>query len=150
LPHIDLLTQAMRIPPERLDGRAKIAIDAPLLRLILQSLVSLMPFSEAFYRESYADLAAAAAAGRIADLHRHFVETGYFEGRLGAPPDVHEAFYLAAYPDVAQAVARGDMASAREHYLRAGAAEGRVPSPDQAREVDAWMRLLKVTLLPEV
>jgi hypothetical protein len=137
LPHIDLLTQAMRIPPERLDGRAKIAIDAPLLRLILQSLVSLMPFSEAFYRESYADLAAAAATGRIADLHRHFVETGYFEGRLGAPPDVHEA------------VARGDMASAREHYLRAGAAEGRVPSPDQAREVDAWMRLLKVTLLPE-
>jgi hypothetical protein len=149
LPHIDLLAAAMHIPRERLNSRSKIAIDARLLRLILQTLVRSLPFSEAFYRASYPDLAAAAAAGQIADLHRHYVDTGFFEGRIGAPPEVDEAFYRAAYPDIAAAIARGDVPSAAAHYALAGAAEGRVPRPALAAEIDAWMRLLKPRVLPE-
>src|SRR5579871_2470884 len=136
----------MRINRERLNSRSKIAIDAKLLRLILQNLVSHMPFSGEFYRSTYADIAAAAAAGQIPDLHRHFVETGYFEGRLGDPSDVDEPFYLACYPDVATAIARGEVGSAAEHYVRSGAAEGRVPSRALQPEVDAWMRLLRVAV----
>lgn len=149
VPHLDLLTQSMRITRDRLNSRSKIAIDARLLRLILQNLISHMPFSEAFYRDSYEDLAAAAAAGQIPDLHRHYVETGYFEGRLGAPPVVDEAFYVATYPDVAGAIERGDVASATEHYLRSGAAEGRAPSAALKPEIDNWMNLLRVGLLAE-
>jgi hypothetical protein len=149
LPHLDLLAQSMRINRERLNSRSKIAIDAKLLRLLLQNLVSHMPFSEPFYRATYEDLNAAAAAGQIPDLHRHFVETGYFEGRIGAPPEVDEAFYVASYPDVAIAIERGDVASAAEHYLRSGAAEGRVPSAALKPEIDHWMGLLRVGLLAE-
>lgn len=149
VPHVDLLAQAMRINRDRLGSRSKIAIDAKLLRWILQNLVSHMPFSDQFYREAYADIGAAAAAGQIPDLHRHYVETGFFEGRIGAPSEVDEAFYLASYPDVATAIERGEVSSAAEHYIRSGAAEGRVPSADLRPEVDAWMGLLRVSLTPE-
>lgn len=149
VPHVDLLAQAMRINRERLNSRSKIAIDAKLLRLILQNLVSHMPFSDQFYRETYADIGAAAAAGQIPDLHRHYVETGYFEGRLGSPSEVDEVFYLANYPDVATAIARGEVGSGAEHFVRSGAAEGRVPSEALRPEIDAWMGLLRVALAVE-
>ena len=149
VPHIDLLTQSMRITRERLNSRSKIAIDAKLLRLVLQQLVSHLPFSEAFYRATYADIDAAAASGAIPDLHQHFVDTGFFEGRMGAPPDVDEAYYLATYPDVASAIQRGDVASGAEHYVRSGAAEGRIPSAVLKPEIDAWMSLMRVVLLAE-
>lgn len=149
VPHVDLLVQSMRINRERLNSRSKVAVDAKLLRLILQNLVSHMPFSEPFYRATYADIGAAAAAGHIPDLHQHFVETGYFEGRLGAPAAVDEAFYVATYPDVAVAIERGEVGSAGEHYARSGAAEGRVPSAALKPEIDAWMSLLRVSLMAE-
>jgi hypothetical protein len=149
VPHVDLLAQAMRINRERLNSRSKIAIDAKLLRLILQNLVSHMAFSDQFYRTNYADIGAAAAAGQIPDLHRHYVETGYFEGRLGAPAEVDEVFYLATYPDVATAIERGEVTSGAEHYTRSGAAEGRVPAAALRPEIDAWMGLLRVALAAE-
>jgi len=149
LPHVDLLAQAMRVTRERLNSRSKVAIEARLLRQILQAVVSHMPFSEEFYRTTYADLGAAAAGGQISDLHRHFVETGYFEGRLGAPTEVDEAFYLGLYPDIALAIQRGEVGSAQEHYLRSGAAEGRVPSAALQPEVETWLALLRVALAVE-
>jgi hypothetical protein len=148
-PHLDVVLQAMRISRERLNGRSKVAIDAKLLRRILQCVAMHLPFQEEFYRRSYPDIAQAAAAGHIPDLHRHFVETGFFEGRLGAPPPVDEAFYCATYKDVAAAIARGEVRSGAEHYLRSGAAEGRVPSADLKPEIDGWMGLLRVATLTE-
>ena len=144
LPHIDLLLHALRIPRDRLNGRGKIAIDAPLLRALLQESVAHLPFSPAFYRAAYPDIAAAEAAGQIPDLHRHFVETGYFEGRHGAPPPLDEAYYAARYPDVAQAIARGETGSGAEHSLRAGAAEGRATSAAAQADTDRWLNLLRI------
>lgn len=149
LPHVDLMLQAMRINRDRLNSRAKIAIDAKLLRMIIQSVVVHLPFSAEFYRRTYPDIAEAAAAGQIPDLHRHFVETGFFEGRVGAPPPVDEAFYTGLYPDVAQAVLRGEVASGREHYLQSGIAEGRVPSERLRPDVEAWLSVLRVNTVFE-
>jgi hypothetical protein len=149
LPHIDLLLQAMRINRERLNSRSKIAIDAKLLRTLLQAVVVHLPFSAEFYQDSYPDIAAAAESGQIPDLHRHYVETGYFEGRIGAPPPVDDDFYVAQYKDVAQAIQRGDVGSPAEHYLRSGASEGRVPSADLKPEVDQWMGILRVNVVTE-
>ena len=143
LPHIDLLLQSLRVNRERLNSKAKIAIDARLLRGLLQALAARLPFSEAFYLEAYPDVAEAFAAGTIPDPHRHFVEAGYFEGRVGAPPGVDEAFYLALYKDIGSAVARGDLPSGAEHYLRTGVAEGRVPNRAVKPEIDYWMSLLR-------
>jgi hypothetical protein len=76
-------------------------------------------------------------------VHRHYIEAGFFEGRLGTPPPVDEAFYTSYYKDVGQAVTRGDIASATEHYLRQGVAEGRVPNRQIKPEVDYWMSILR-------
>jgi hypothetical protein len=143
-PHVDLLLQSLRISRDRLNGRSKVAIDAKLLRRLIERAVMHLPFDPEFYKTTYPDIAAAVAAGQITDLHRHFVETGFFEGRLGAMPEVDEAHYCSLYRDVASAVKRGDIASATEHYIRSGAAEGRVPSAAAKPEVDAWMSVLRV------
>jgi hypothetical protein len=143
-PHVELLLQALRINRERLNGRSKIAIDAKVLRRLIELAVERLPFSPEFYAATYPDIAAALAAGQIPDLHKHFVETGYFEGRVGAPPSVDETYYRDLYRDVSQAVERGDVESAQAHYMRSGAAEGRVPSADLQPEVDAWIGILRV------
>ncbi|MBU6498638.1 MAG: hypothetical protein KGJ41_10160 [Rhodospirillales bacterium] len=143
VPHIDLLLQALRINRERLSSKSKIAIDARLLRALLAGLAAAQPFSEAFYLETYPDIAEAFAAGQIDDLQRHFVDHGFFEGRLGAAPQVDEEYYVSAYEDVAGAVRRGDVASGMEHYLRSGAAEGRVPNARLKPEIEAWVAVLR-------
>jgi hypothetical protein len=143
VPHIDLLLQTLRINRERLNSRSKIAIDTKLLRALLQALAASMPFSEEFYVESYSDLAEAHSVGKVPDLHLHFIESGFFEGRFGAPPPVDEAFYTSTYRDVGQAVLRGDVKSGAEHYLRTGAAEGRVPNEALRGTIDNWMALLR-------
>lgn len=142
LPHIDLLLRAMRIGRDRLFGSSKVAVNARLLRALIQCAVERAPFDGEFYRASYPDIEEAFAAGRIPDLHRHFVETGYLEGRCGAPPSFDEVFYALTYRDVARALKQGDIASGREHYIRSGAAEGRVPSPALTAEVALWSELL--------
>ena len=143
IPHIDLLLQALRVNRDRLNSKSKIAIDAKLLKTILQAMVAGAPFNEAFYKQNYPDLAAAQASGAIPDLHKHFIETGYFEGRFGAAPPVDEAYYTSTYKDVGQAVLKGDVTSGTEHYLRSGASEGRVPNEEIRSELEAWMVVLR-------
>jgi hypothetical protein len=143
IPHIDLLLQALRVNRDRLNSKSKIAIDAKLLKTILQVMVAGAPFNEAFYKQNYPDLAAAQDSGAIPDLHKHFIETGYFEGRFGAAPPVDEAYYTSTYKDVGQAVLKGDVTSGTEHYLRSGASEGRVPNGEIRSELEAWMVVLR-------
>lgn len=143
IPHIDLLLQALRVNRDRLNSKSKIAIDAKLLKALIQTMIASSPFSEEFYKQNYPDLAAAHAAGLIPDLHQHFVETGYFEGRFGAPPPVDEAFYTSTYKDVGQAVLKGDVASGTEHYLRSGASEGRIPNEEIRPDLESWMLVLR-------
>lgn len=142
LPHVDLLLRGLRIGRDRLLGSAKIAVDARLLRALIQSGVARLPFDPDFYRATYPDIDDAHRAGKIVDLHRHFLETGYFEGRCGAAPAVDEDFYVSTYRDVARALRQGDIVSAKEHYIRSGAAEGRNPSPVVSTEVAFWSDLL--------
>lgn len=143
IPHIDLLLQALRVNRDRLNSKSKIAIDAKLLKTVLQAMVAGAPFNEAFYKQNYPDLAAAQESGAIPDLHKHFIETGYFEGRFGSAPPVDEAYYTSTYKDVGQAVLKGDVTSGTEHYLRSGASEGRVPNEEIRSELEAWMVVLR-------
>jgi len=142
LPHIDLLLQALRINRERLNSKSKIAIDAKLLRGLIQAAAARMPFSEEFYLRAYPDIAEAHAAGTIPDPQQHFVESGFFEGRFGAPPPVDEKFYTSTYQDIGTAVRQGAIASGAEHYMRSGAAEGRLPCEAMRPHVEQWAALL--------
>ena len=142
LPHASVLLQSLRISRERLATRSKVAVGTGLLRVLLAEAIRNQPFDEAFYREANPDLEEAFRRGEIADLHEHFVEQVYLEGRVAAPPLVDEEFYLATYKDVRDAMRRGDVASARDHYLRAGAAEGRLANPAQRPAADRWAAIL--------
>ena len=143
VPHIELLLQALRIKRERLNSKSKIAIDAKLLKTLLETIAAAQDFSEDFYLGAYPDLAEAHAAGKITDLKRHYVELGFFEGRMGAPPPVDEKYYVDLYKDIEAAVQRGDVKSGTEHYMRSGAAEGRIPSAALLSQVNAWMSVLR-------
>ncbi len=143
VPHIDVLLHALRVNRERLNSKSKIAIDAKLLRNLLRTIVAHMPFSAEFYALTYPDIAAAHANGDITDLHRHFIDSGFFEGRFGAPPPVDEPYYVALYRDVATAIQRGDVESGMEHYMRSGASEGRVPNAALKPTIDHWNSILR-------
>ncbi|MEM1425531.1 MAG: hypothetical protein AAGF75_03105 [Cyanobacteria bacterium P01_H01_bin.130] len=85
-------------------------------------------FDEAFYLESYPDVAAAVAAGQIPNGRSHFLASGIREGRTRINRfyrDDVEAQYLTQNPDVAAVVASGGLASGLQHYLGNGESEGR-------------------------
>jgi hypothetical protein len=116
LPHVGLLLEALRISPERLASRSKIAVDTRVLRALLEAAAVCLPFDTQFYLSHNPDIARAYKSGLIGDVHRHFIETGFFEDRFGVAPSVDEAFYIAQYKDIAPAVQRGDISCATEHY----------------------------------
>jgi hypothetical protein len=95
-----------------------------IVRLLLRSVA----FDEAWYLAEYPDIAEAVAAGEVKSARHHFIDSGYFEGRLPAPLEVDEAWYLAEYPDVAEGIERGELQSARQHFLEHGYEEGRSSS----------------------
>jgi hypothetical protein len=142
VPHIELFLRALRINRERLSSRSKVAVDAKLLKLLLQTIVECAPFSEEYYLQNYPDIAEAHAAGAVPDLRRHFVEHGYFEGRTGAPADVDTGYYTRRYQDVGQAVARGELQSAAQHFRQSGYAEGRTPSAALEPVIGQWLSVL--------
>jgi len=143
LPPIDLLLQALRTTRDRLDGRARVAVDPRLPVHLLRRIAAAMPFDESFYLTAYGDVAEAHGRGDIGDLHQHYIEAGLFEGRMGADPGVDADYYLAANPDVGRAISAGQIASAAEHYLRRGAAEGRAPNVQLAAEAARWIAALR-------
>jgi hypothetical protein len=95
-----------------------------IVRLLLRS----VPVDETWYLAEYPDVAEAIAAGEIKSAKLHFIDSGYFEGRLPSPLEVDEAWYLAEYPDVAEGIARGELQSAKQHFIDHGYEEGRMPS----------------------
>jgi hypothetical protein len=81
-----------------------------------------------WYVTAYPDIAAAIAAGAVKSAKAHFIEDGYFEGRLPFELDVDDKWYLKAYPDVAEGISRGDFRSAKDHFQNYGYREGRLPA----------------------
>jgi hypothetical protein len=113
-------------------------IPIPILREIMLLAISKLPFDEDFYLSSYSDIRTAYSSGRISDLRAHFVDTGYFEGRLGVNPNIDERFYRETYPDVAAAIAKGDVTSCLDHYVLMGAAEGRCANRGELEVMNHW------------
>jgi len=83
---------------------------------------------EKWYLQEYPDVGDGIQEGVFKSARHHFIENGYFEGRLPCEFEVDADWYLERYPDVADGVSTGMIASAEEHFLRDGYAEGRLPS----------------------
>jgi hypothetical protein len=127
IPPFELLKQHLSVVTVRKKARIDNSYDEILdvMRLLLRGVV----FDEAWYLAEYPDIADAVDAGEVKSPRHHFVESGYFEGRLPRPLDIDETWYLTAYPDVAEGIARGEIQSPRQHFLEHGYDEGRSPSP---------------------
>ena len=84
---------------------------------------------EDWYLAQNPDIAKAVEAATTESAKRHFIEHGYFEGRLPFRIAVDERWYLLQNPDVAENVRRGVVESAQQHFELNGYREGRLPFP---------------------
>ena len=91
---------------------------------------------EAWYLQTYPDIATAIREGRETSAYDHFVKFGCHERRMPSKPVVDEAWYPQAYPDVATASREGQVTSAYDHFVKFGYLEGRMPSKPVVDE--AW------------
>jgi hypothetical protein len=121
---------------------ANVTIPTELLKLLLQVALANSEFNEAGYLRANPDIANAQRAGSIENPLLHYVGFGYFEGRLGATPDVNESWYLRVYSDVAAAVKAKQISSAQEHFELMGAAEGRSPNEDYTSVAAQWKKAI--------
>ncbi|HEY1932910.1 MAG TPA: hypothetical protein VGG99_12925 [Acetobacteraceae bacterium] len=94
---------------------------------IIKMMIAGVEISEEWYTRTYEDIGKAIRDGGVKSAQRHFVEDGYFEGRMPFPIRVDEKWYLQQYPDVAESVRRGVVASAQVHFDEDGYREGRLP-----------------------
>ena len=106
-----------------------VTVNAEGLSFLLRELARHQPFDPEFYAESYPDIEAARMAGKVADLHEHFVRSGFIEGRLPADPPFDPVWYVQHYPDIATAIPANDIAALRNHFITAGLIEGRAGTP---------------------
>ena len=61
--------------------------DEAALKQAIRPLLALVRFDAEAYAAAYADLRRAREQGKLPDLHSHWLKSGYFEGRIGAPFD---------------------------------------------------------------
>ena len=96
-----------------------------LIRILLRGI----EVDEAWYLKQYPDVAEAIRGGAIISAKDHFMNDGYFEGRIPFPIPVDEAWYLEQNPGVAEHIASGELLSAQQHFDDNGYREGRKPRP---------------------
>jgi hypothetical protein len=142
VPPLNAILQVIGCSRKDFDSSEKISVPAPLLRLLLQLAVVNSDFNEAGYLGANPDVATGVKSKSVESALLHYIGYGYFEGRVGATPDVDEAWYLRAYPDVMASVKSGAIKSATEHFIIIGAAEGRSPNAENQAEAFQWEKAL--------
>lgn len=125
IPPFDRLKSSVTIQAKR--GELAITCSyEQFVDLIRQFLIGI-EFNEAWYLERYPDIADAIKTGHISSAREHFINDGYFEGRLPFPITVNEAWYLQQNEGVADFVRRGLLESGQQHFDENGYREGRLP-----------------------
>jgi hypothetical protein len=107
------------------DTKAPNGVITDVIKLFLQS----VDVDETWYRTRYPDVAAAIDEGLFKSAKHHFIDSGYFEGRLPGDMAVEEDWYLSTYPDVSEGVKDRLFSSGGEHFKLYGYDEGRLPFP---------------------
>ena len=125
LPPFDLIRRSVEISTIRGELRVNVSYE-DFIRLLKKMIVG-TEVDEDWYLRTYEDIAKAVREGLIKSAQQHFVEDGYFEGRLPYPMKVDERWYMVQYPDVADSVRRGTLPSAQVHFDEDGYREGRLP-----------------------
>jgi hypothetical protein len=117
-------------------------VPAKVFRLIITSLIKQGFFDEAWYLQTYPDVAEAIRSGRVKSAIDHYASSGYYEGRSPGPKPIDQAWYLQHNKDVADGIARQDVVDAQEHYSHNGYFEGRAADANEALDVREWAEVL--------
>ena len=125
LPPFELIRRSVEISTVRGELRVNVPYDdfVKLLKLLIAGI----EVNEAWYLQTYQDIAQAIKDGTVRSARQHFVDDGYFEGRLPFPIQVDERWYMQRYPDVGESVRNGRIPSAQSHFDEDGYREGRLP-----------------------
>ena len=115
--------------------RETVTVKTEFLRHLLIEIARMQRFDAQFYVSTYPDVESAQIAGDITNLHQHYLQAGYFEGRLPHEPVFDAKWYFEHYPDLAGSYAADDEAGLHRHYLDTGLAEGRLGSPQMCGSV---------------
>jgi hypothetical protein len=126
VPPFDFIRRSVEISTVRGELQVRMSYDefVKMIKLLLSG----TEVDEQWYVRQYDDVRDAIATGDILSAKKHFVEDGYFEGRLPFPMAVDEDWYLAQYPDVADGISKGTITSAGQHFTDDGYREGRFPA----------------------
>lgn len=124
-PPFDLLKRSASVATVK--GEVWLTISYTEFVAMMKRILATVAVDEAWYLKTYGDIADAVRAGTVASARRHFIDDGYFEGRLPGPVTVDEDWYLRTYPDVAESVRHGVFRSAAQHFAEEGYREGRLP-----------------------
>ncbi len=125
IPPFDLLRRSVEISTVRGELRVSLSYD-DFIKLI-RLMISGIEVDETWYRRQYDDIGKAIRDGQIHSAKQHFVDDGYFEGRLPFPISVDEDWYQRQNPDVGDSVRKGVVHSAQTHFEEDGYREGRLP-----------------------
>ena len=125
IPPFDFIRRSVEISTIRGELRVNASYE-DFIRLLKKMIVG-TEVDEAWYLRTYEDIAEAVREGSIKSAQHHFVEDGYFEGRLPFPIRVDDQWYTNQYPDVGDSVQRGLLPSAQAHFEEDGYREGRLP-----------------------
>ncbi|HXT80785.1 MAG TPA: hypothetical protein VN702_14575 [Acetobacteraceae bacterium] len=125
LPPFDVIKRSVEITTSR--GQLIATASYENLITMIKLLLSGVDVDEEWYLRQYPDVAEAIADGKIKSAKQHFVDNGYFEGRLPFAITVDENWYQKQYPDVAKSIQSGGEPSGQTHFARDGYKEGRVP-----------------------
>jgi hypothetical protein len=125
LPPFDLIRRMVEVSTVR--GELRVSLSYDDFIKIMRMMISGVEVDEAWYLREHEDIAHAVAGGSVESAKRHFLDDGYFEGRLPFPMPVDERWYLEQYADVAESVRKGVVSSGEQHFSEDGYREGRLP-----------------------
>jgi hypothetical protein len=125
LPPFELIRRSIEISTVR--GELRVNVSYEDFVGILRTMIRGVEVDEAWYARTYEDIGSAVKEGVIRSAKQHFVDDGYFEGRLPFPMMVDERWYLSENPDVAESIRKGVVDSAQDHFNKDGYREGRLP-----------------------
>ena len=117
-------------------GHTTLTVNRAHLKQLISDLLNCVELDEGWYINAYPDVAAALAAGDILSARAHFINFGYFEGRLPSITFFDAAAYAEANPDVEARLGRNDE-QLLSHFLKHGYSEGRPLRPQKARLSEA-------------
>jgi hypothetical protein len=125
LPPFEIIKSMLTLTSTR--GKTRVDMTYDDILKMVRALLSVVEVDEAFYLSRNEDVADGVRNGTIRSAQEHFVDHGYFEGRLPYRIAVDEEWYLVRHADLADSIRDGTYATAQDHFDGPGYPEGREP-----------------------